>query len=134
MLTTKCSSTDRGQTVSEGPTHTALSSQHFEYRDALSTLLAATITSHFVTFLTVIIQIHVTECVAYANKEINKYIKNVCICHLDSRNFCCVEHGNCSGESEMVDSYQRHWMQSASSEPGPPGLPALQRTLPCALS
>lgn len=37
-------------------------------------------------------------------------------------------------ESSMTDSYQRRWMQSASSEPGPLGLPALLRTLPCALS
>lgn len=34
----------------------------------------------------------------------------------------------------MTDSYQRHWMQWASSEPGPLGLPALLKTLPCALS
>ncbi len=38
------------------------------------------------------------------------------------------------GESNMTDSYQRRWMQWASSEPGPLGLPALLRTLPCALS
>lgn len=38
------------------------------------------------------------------------------------------------GESSMTDSYQRRWMQWASSEPGPLGLPALLKTLPCALS
>lgn len=50
------------------------------------------------------------------------------------RSFAQMEHGNCSGESKMADSYLRRWKQSASSEPGPPGLPALPRTLPCALS
>lgn len=37
-------------------------------------------------------------------------------------------------KKSLTDSYQQHWMQWASSEPGPPGLLALLRILPCARS